>query len=174
VVLLVVLLPPLALQRLELSLVPCQSTSQRVPPRHQHVQAHPEDVARHALALGSTTNPEEEPQDSTELAALVTNVVLASHQRGQHHVRRGLISHHPGLQVGRCNRVSAGGGDEAAGLDEEPGPVGAGEGLFEEADGGVVGGVSFTKGGLGHLSLLVSQGRIGAGVKEKTDHGTCI
>ena len=77
---------------------------------------------------------------------------------------------HPALQVAWCCRAGAGGGDEAAGLDEERGLLGVAQGLLEEGNGGVEGGTLTSKVGQGCLAVFVGECRVGASLEEKVDN----
>lgn len=90
---LVVLLPPLALQRLELSLVPRQSTPQRVPSH----QDHSKDFPRHALAFRPAPHSKKICHCGVELAVLF--FVLTTRHRCQRQAWQGLASCHPALQI---------------------------------------------------------------------------
>jgi len=86
---------------------------------------------------------------------------------------QGLASCYPALQVRRRHGVAIGGDDEAAGLDEEPGLLGL-RILFEEGDGGVVGGMMLSKLRQGRISVSIGEGRVATSLEEEVDDGFCL
>ena len=87
--------------------------------------------------------------------------------------RQRLPSGHPALQVRRRHSVAGSGDGEAAGLGEEQGLLGVRD-LFEEGDGGVMGGIMMSKVKHRGSSILVGDYWVGASLEEDVDVEDCF